>query len=714
MTKESLSPQKNNDASYVKKPSSESGSSSAGGSLCVEYPVGKNKFQRINYSQQIDVVFDRYKVETKKPLQQFDSSMAKAYHVTDLQQNDSDSYYAAVIDKRYPARLTEINKLTQEKLPNFANVITSQILPLSLGKGEFFTVILQKPHGIRLIEFLASNGPINEDALVAKIIKPICNLIGFFEKENITHGNINLKNVYIDKSGIVTLGECISQICGVSQAIIYEDVSRSSTSAFAKGSGKPGSLDYHALGVMAVFCLRGKNPYENVPDKDILNLKYTKNTYKVITDGIEISPYMLDFIRGSVNDQTKNTWDNQRVVEWLSGRKYNLLPPTENIDAGRPILFNSKKFLSKKHLAYAMFQEWDEAKLFIRESTLVRWIERSVQDTVLSEKMELLSHRSGGGQPGSSFDREDELLAQYILLLDPKGPIRLRQISVNTDGIGTLLAHAYATSNTDLMDAVHNIIKYSLTSYKETEQDLSDKLNSEKETIFIIKRCAELFRKKYIGFGLERSLYELNPQLACQSEILRESYSCVVQEALLFLEKTQIINNEILDVHLSSFLSAKLELPTRIRITSLNKFQDFAAIPAIQNLALLSLAQQRFGGAALPNLAKNVATSLNDSIETFHSRFIREEITNQLESVTKTGNLTKILSIISNTSFLVRDRLGFRRAILAYKNNSIQLIKLNNKKALSNMGYLYGLQLSVVSTFFIATVVVIVLILKIF
>jgi hypothetical protein len=232
--------------------------------------------------------------------------------------------------------------------------------------------------------------------------------------------------------------------------------------------------------------------------------------------------------------------------------------------------------------------------------------------------------------------------------------------------------------------------------------------------VFRVKRCTELLRKKYFGFGLERSLYELNPQLACQSEILKNSYSCVIQEALLSLEKTPINTNEILDVHLSSFLSAKLELPTKIRITSLNKFQDFAATPAIQNLALLSLAQQRFPVTVLPNLAQNVVTSLNDSIETFHSRFIREEITNQLESVIKTGNLTKILSIISNTSFLVRDRLGFRRAILAYKNNSIQLIKLTNKKALNNMGYLYGLQLSVISTFFIATVVVIVLILKIF
>jgi hypothetical protein len=702
MAKESLNAQKNN----VAPPS--------GGSLGVEYQIGKNKFHRINYSQQIDVVFDRYKVETKKPLQQFDSLMAKAYQVADLQNHDIDSYYAVVLDKRYPARLAEINKLLTGKMPNFANVIAAQILPLSLGTGQFFTVILQKPHGIKLSEFLASNGPVNEDALVNKIIKPICNVIGFFEKENITHGNINLKNVYIDKSGTITLGECVSQICGVSQSILYEDIARSSTSTFAKGCGKSGSVDYHALGVMSVLCLRGQNFSENISDKALLHLKYTKNTYKIITEGIEISPYMLDFIRGSVNDQTKNTWDNKRVTEWLGGRKYNLLPPTDNIDAGRPILFNGKKFLSKQHLAYAMFEDWDEAKHFIKESTLIRWIERSVQDVALSEKMELLSHRSGGGQAGSSFDREDELLAQYILLLDPKGPIRLKQVSVSTDGIGTLLAHAYATSNTDLIDAVHNIVKYSLTSYKETEQDYSDKLNLEKEMVFRIKRCTELLRKKYIGFGLERCLYELNPQLACQSEILKNSYSCVIQEALLSLEKTPITNNEILDIHLSSFLSAKLELPTKIRITPLNKFQDFASTPAIQNLALLSLAQQRFGGTVLPNLAQNVVTSLNDSIETFHSRFIREEITNQLESVIKTGNLTKILSIISNTSFLVRDRLGFRRAILAYKNNSIQLIKLNNKKSLNNMGYLYGLQLSVISTFFIATVVVIVLILKIF
>jgi len=680
----------------------------------VSHQIGKNKLHSVNCSEQKDVVYGRYKINLRNQLPDFSTSLVRAYEVTDIKLNDNSKYYAVVLDKRYPSRLKLINSLLDEKVDNFTNIVAAQIIPLSTGEGRSFAAIIEKPQGMKLSEFLTINGPVNEDALIAKIIKPIFNVISFFETKKITHGRININNVYIDNTGKITLGECFSEVCGFSQPIIYEDVSRASVESIAKGVGHEGDVDFHALAVLAVICLRGKDIYENIPDKTILNLKYAKNTYRMITDGMEVSPYMSDFLRGAINENIRSTWDHERMVEWVGGRRYNLLPPTENLDAGRPILFNGKKFQSKKYLAYAMFLEWEEAKQFVKDNTLIRWVERSIQDTKLAEKMELLTKRSGGGEPGSSFDRDDELVAQYIMLLDPKGPMRIKGVSMNIDGIGPLLADGFANSNNEYIEVVRNIIKYSMVSYKEFESEGQGEMSSEKDSAFMLQKCSELYRKKYIGFGIERSLYELNPTLPCQSPIIKDYNSCVIPDLLLSLEKANNLKSDNFDIHLTSFLSARLELPVKLRIKSLTKFQDYAVHPPIQNLALLSVAQQTSQERTLPNLSKNVIATLDEVVETFHSRFVREDIRNDIKKNVGTGDLTKILEVISNTNYLVRDRLGFRRAVIAYRNNSVQIMKLNNKKAVSNMGYTYGLQLSVILTFIVASLVVIILIVKTF
>ncbi|MDA0780868.1 MAG: hypothetical protein PQ612_10575 [Rickettsiales bacterium] len=681
-----------------------------GDSYGTEYQIGKSIFLRINCSDRTDIVFGRYKINTKQPLKEFDTALAKAYEVTDIIADDSTKYYALTLHRHYPARIIEINKLLGKNINNFANIIAAQVIKTSLDNGRFFTVIIEKPEGIKLSDFLEKNGSISEEAVISKITAPISKVINLFEKLSITHGRVNLDNVYINKNGSVTLGECISEPCGYSQPMIYESISRASTTPIGKGKGVPGLLDFHAIGVMSAFCLRGKNPYSKTSDKLILDLKYSKNTYRMVTDGIDITPYMSDFLRGSINENIKQTWNAERMREWLGGRRYNLLPPTENIDAGRPILFNNKRFLSKKHLAYAMYQDWDLAKKFLKDSTLIRWIERSVQDVKLSEKMEILGKRFGSEEADSTFTRDDEMVAQYIMLLDSTGPIRVKQVSVNIDAIGSLLAESFYKSDNDCINAISNIIKHSLASYKDFDKSAS---NLEKEDIMVMQRCSELFRKKYEGFGIERMLYELNSEMPCQSELLKNSYACSIPDLFEVLQDKPLNNNNF-DLHLTSFIAAKLELPVKLRIKSLSKFPDMATHKGIENLAMLSVAQQTFKVKNLPKLCANIGELVTDAVETFHNRFIRDEIISELEKITKKGNITNILSLITDRKYILKDRIGFRRAVLKYRNNTIQISKLNNKQAVNNMGYLYGLQLSVILTFFMATIVVIILILKVF
>jgi hypothetical protein len=686
-----------------------------GGTASKEYQIGKNAFLKLSCSERKDIVFDKYRVNFKKPLPEFDTKTGNAYSVTDTTKNDSETYYALALDRRYPSRLTEINKLINQNIPHFTNVLAAQIINTSIDNGRSFIIVIEKPKGIKLSDFIASNGPINEDAIINRIIKPLFNIISQFESKLITHGKININNLYIDNVGNVTLGECFSEPCGFSQPIIYESTLRASAIPIGKGKGEPGLVDYFALAVCVAICIRGRNLYGEISNNSILNLKYEKNTYKMVCDGVDISPYMMDFLRGAINDNIRQTWNHERMTEWLGGRRYNLLPPTENIDAGRPILFNDNRYLSKKHLAYAMYKNWDEAKKFIKESTLMRWIERSVQDDKLAEKIDIIQGRFGGiDDTNSKFNKDDELLAQHIMLLDPLGPIRIKQVSVNVDGIGVLLADALAKKDEELIEAIKIIIKHSLVSYKDFGAKSNIFHSAEKDDALVLQRCSDLFRKRYRGFGIERVLYEMCPEIPCQSELLKGYYVCVVQDMFDILEKNKNLSNENFDESLIAFISSKLELPVKLRIKSLGKFPEFANLNGIENLALLSACQQSFSKQKLPNLCNNVYGIIDDAIETFHSKSIRKDIRDDIQKKIKKGNLTEILSVITDRNYLLKDKIGFRRAVVNYRNNTLQIIKLNNKKTVNNMGYLYGLQLSVVLTFFLATLVVIILIIKMF
>jgi hypothetical protein len=682
-----------------------------------EYYLDKNRYHRVSCAETKDEVDSKYIVDIARPLQKFDSGMGKAFGVTNKLTKESEKLFAMVLDKRYPVRLAEINKLLEQTYEGMVNVIAAQIVPLSVGKGRFFVVILEKPKGIPLAEYVANNGAISEDAVIKKVVPALSYIIGDLAKKDIVHGRINLNNVFIDESGHLTIGECISEVCGYSQPIAYETVNRACANHIGKGVGISGSTDYYALGVLVAIMMRGKNPFDGLSDNEILDKKLSDTTYRIVIDAIELSPRILDFLRGVINDDTEESWNWDLVDDWVRGRRFNLLAQSQSSDAGRAITFNEKKYLKKRYLAHDLYLNWDAGKKFIREQgILIKWIERGVGDSDLAEKMEVLSNRTGGGDMGSLFDKDDELLAQYIILLDPNGPFRLRNFSALADGVGAMLADAYTHNKQQVIDAVANIINHSLVSYLDNNPNELERSTRDyfAEAVFTLQKCKDFSKKPGIGFGFERCLYELNPTISCQSNIISDY---VVFSSPDLLKNLNINNNlagKAVDRQMAAFISMRLDLSTQIRIPSLARFPDFAQHPNIQSLALLSMAQQNSGIAALPGLSEKIIAGLKNVIDDFHSKFVRIDLIEELAKIARKGSLQHILRIITDPQYLVRDRLGFRRAVTRYRNNAIQIAKLSNRSAVNNMGYRYGLQLAVLFSFFVTTIVVLVLMMKAF
>lgn len=680
------------------------------------YFINHNANYEMHAYSDEDLVNSRYKIEVDKPLPSLDSHFAKAYEVKDISDDggeSSDSLYALILSRAYPIRLAEINKLMSENISGFTNILSAGVLPISSQKGRNYCVILQRPKGITLGQYIKEEGKLSEHFVENQLVPALDRAIQVFQEKSVVHGRINVDNIYLDKGAHITLGEGISEPCGFSQPQIYERLGRAFCLPIAKGVGD-NNTDYYALGVTTVIALTGYDPSILLSHEELLEARLDRGTYRVLVKEHEFSVRIFDLLRGTLNDKVVQIWSANHLEQWIGGRRFNLLPPANVSEAGRPLTFMDKRYQDRRQLAHALHQNWEEAKAFCKEDTIIRWVERSIQDVDLANRMAVAANVLTGTRTGD-FTRDDELLVQYILFLDPRGPLRVKDIAVNFEGVGLLLAQGFDKNIGEYINFFKNMIEHNLASLWGDLKFANQTQGSfEQEAFFAVQKCVSYLKRNELGFDLERCLFELNQTLPCQSSIIQEQCPFSVVDVLLFLGKIDTLSAEIIDKNIAAFLAAKTELPRPIRIPSLMQFPDISNHIPIQTLAMLSHAQQSTEAPPFPNLCKKIMDSLGHVVDTFQNTKIRDELTEALQKASKMGNLVNMLAAVSDTKYLVKDRVGFSRAAKKYKQNAIKILRLGNRKIITNVGYRYGLQLSVIFSFLIAASVFIILMMKYF
>ncbi len=696
----------------VTSPSTSDDDSSSVKDSASEFFILKRKNLRVQTFSQKDVVDGRFQIQPKEQLDKFSTPFATAYRAIDSKDRANNDIYALVLDKRYPIRLVEINQLQGHYQKGFCNILAAGMLPLSFQQGQSYVVIIEKPKGKPLVDFLSEKGPQTEEFVVTKVMTPLTQVLKFLHKYKVMHGNVNLYNVYIDETSQIYLTECVSQICGFSQKLLYESLNRASCLPAAKGNSDFSS-DFFALGVMANLLLLGGNPVQKVSNEEILQMKYTQGTYSMLSRGVQLSPHMLDMLRGTINEKITDVWDSTQMEDWCKGRRFNLLPQTSRTEATRSLEFNGRNYLNRKHLANDLFLYWADAKKFVYLDRLHKWVDRSVQDSDLADQLMSVQSRAGRQNYTEAFDSADLLVAETILLLDPDGPLRVKNFSCALDGIGTQLAYAFAHDKKEIKHIIFCILNFGVIfEWSNISKVLKE--GRYQDHLFALQRCADMIGKKGYGFGLERSLYELNPTVCCQSSLVFEEAMLSVPHLLHYLDGSTNIKGDLIDKQIAAFVASRVELPSAIRVKSLEKFPDLANHIHIQSLALYALAQQRAEVKKLSGLAEKLQSRLEEIIEIFHSKNIREEIYKNIKNPVKQGSLVQILKVVTNANFVYRDKAGFRKAKEDYFNKARHIQSLNNKKAIANMGYRYGLQLALMLSFLVATMTTLMLIVRVF
>lgn len=617
----------------------------------------------LGVSEVIDTIHSKYRLQMSTPkIDSLSSQQAEAYEVEDIVSNSLD-LYALLFRKNLPVRYQEICSLQATFIQNFAIPIDCGITNISSQQAERFCVIMKKPAGKTLKSYIEEKRQFSHNFCIENIALPISKILLQLHQCGITHGCINPGNIYIDEEDNITLGNCISEVCGLSQPTFYETISRGQCHPYGKGIPDP-SIDYYALG-MTIFAVVTGNTYNSHDRIALLNDKLQSGTYGFLNNLYLVNGILGDLIRGLVIDDKSLRWSAEQIDAIAHGRDYIVSNLIEKSFLSRPILFKEKEIYSKISLAHELSIHWEDAKLFIHSEAINKWLDIRTNEQKLLEELENLKASSKKRNSAQQlFSKDDDLVMKAILLLDPDGPIRYKNIAFYKESTGDMLAAGMAFGYADVTQFIANALFANFFAYYtqlyeiyQDHQYVADK--------YLFERSSESIKRAGYGYGIERCLYDLCEDLPCQSHIFTSTMIFSSKEALLYLENNNVKVEDILSKKtLLCFIASKLRVPGELKIEHLKDYPALQKNKELFSLYLLANTQLYAKIDSLPNLTAAYASAVSPILNNFlKSQSIKKMVNSAIDESIVTGDLTRLLQNATNITLLAQDAEGFMKAL---------------------------------------------------
>lgn len=507
---------------------------------------------------------------------------------------------------------------------------------------------------------------IKSEKLLEKVVPPLISALKDLRDNDIVHGAIRATNIYDggkDNLESVILGECLSLPPSMAQPVIYEPIDRALAQPTGRGLGC-NQDDLYSLGVTLAMMLRNRDPMKGKSEAEILQNKMQYGTYATLLSADDhIAGSIVELLRGLLQDDRRQRWTLDEVLGWLDGRRLSPKQATKKLRAARPLAFNGKTFSYPAALAREMFLHPADAQTLIESGEIQQWIKRSLDDEEMGQRFE--AALKSAEEQGRGAQYPDRLLARVGIALDPEGPIRYKNLSVTGEGLATALAEAFA-SNKDLPTYADifsgSLLSFWMTILTELNVDMSSFVSR-------FETCRHFIKQPGPGFGLERILYFLNPDVHCLSPVVNRFYARTPEE---FIQACEDIASDkgarphkLMDRHAIAFLCAKDRKVAEPYLYELSSNEPFRySLGTLQCLAAI----QRYGRMGpMRNLSNWMADFLEPVFERFHDRDVRRDLRKKVNEVRDKGELARVLSVVDNNELLRTDLLLFRRAMREYR-----------------------------------------------
>lgn len=616
------------------------------------------------------LISNRFRVNLGHRLPEMDSPGAIAFAASDLVRPEQ-PVFALVQRAGMPRREHVVKKLLSEREGKILCPLGDGVVSLTGvdGSGQRLATILDFPAGGKLFPRGVSS-PMTERELRSRIIPQVLQALTALHERTVTHRGICLENLYLlDHAGEqIVLGECFSSPPGYILPPACEPLDSAQANPEGRGEGTT-AHDMFAFGVLVMSLFLGRevsaiqrNPLSDDFDKVML-ARIRQGSVLGLGGGGDVTGAIAELLRGLLDDRSDKRWGVEDVRQWLGGITARVTADDERWALVRPIAFEDKVVHDRRHLAFALSRNVSAAATLVRNGKFLHWVQNTLVEALEPEWLEKMLDTRPPSSVGAASDLADEwAVTRICAVLDPNGPIRFKGMVVTIDGLPHMLAMAVADDDTEMLSRLRDLMAGE--RFRQLLQILFDR-NSLLATHY--KRlvdCSKYIDSQALGFGFERVLYTLNPNVPCRSPHLKECYVDTLTRLMKALEERARkggLSGRIVDPHIAAFI-AHHRADTETLIKNIEAGQAYPERFAVAALTLFGRIQHGYHAVELPGLAGLLSDPIKRSIGELHSRSYRSHLLARIEKLVAQGDLGKIAEEINVQRLRQLDDRNFRAA----------------------------------------------------
>ncbi len=625
---------------------------------------------------------ERYVVDTSAPLPEFSSEGGNAYKVSDQEKSGQD-LYALVQHPTVPVRNEVYKSLKARPAPNCVNPVNRGLMILNIdGKQvQRLVTIFDKPGGEPLMGLDGKISPrVNTARLRQSIILSLVKALTALHKRGLTHRCITPSNIYFSSMGgeEVWLGECYSIPPGFKQPHALEPIDLALADKSARGQAAP-DADYFQLGAVLQCLYFGEMLWRGRQRDAFTMARINQGSFWALGGGREIPGALGSVIRGLMADEPEERWGAEDILDWFEGvgKPKRMLLKTWTMS--RPTKFKGVAYVDRRLLANAFARDPKEAVSFLKQLDFAAWVQLSLRDEVLSEKLERTIGVKQDSDIGGARTSDYKMVTRVCSFLHPGGPIHYKGYSLFLDGLPSMLADAFARDDRDLLTTIVELFDHKLmTSLAEIVASTNQRFVSQWDQLQLPLGHAT---SKQLGRGMERVLYELNPILPCISQRFSQVWIGSVKQIMTALDRMAgqgNIRNALQDRHLAAYCCGHGEDLVRLFNNIAAAQHDPARLGSL-TAEFFSLMQQRFKLGPLNNLTEKLVDGLAPAVKALRNRKRRERVQMLLDKIRKTGDVGKLTSEVNMMQIQAQDTRDFAQAKAAVTKLEKERMRLSRK-----------------------------------
>jgi len=646
-----------------------------------------------------DVVAGRYRVDTASPLSDYNTKTATAYSAVDLM-DGSKSLFALVCQHGTVQRQRALQMLRSIEHPHLLTLCAADVVHLTQLDEQRFVLIYIRPPGQKLSTLLAStSGALNESFISKNILGPIISAIGQMAELGIPHGSIRPDNIYYKDYPV--LGDCISEPCGYSQPFYFESIERLQTSPAGQGEGNI-SQDYYALAILTLYMLYGPNHFNGLSEEMLTRRILHEGAYNTLLRNREPPEAFNDLLRGLLSGNINERWNFRNLKQWIDGKRSNIMLPTLPSESLRPFEFAGTQCSTKKELAHVLYKNWPLMQEMMHTDQLIQWVTVSLRNKELAETLKRIKRVVIETSVKNEIQISEQLM-RMLLLFDPAGPIRINNLCFNLDGIHSLYVELYNNKAINELKLLNKFIEHSMSNHWMDMQSYSQDSampESINATNLKLDRLRLFIRNTGPGFGNERTIYELNPEMPCLSPLFYKRHADNVLAVLTYLDRMAsrlFKEQDPLDPHIAAFIANRLGVLHDIKLHELIPHPSLATDSSMLALKLISMAQSKCGDVQFPGLCHWLALRILPRLNIIKSKSLRSRLKALMVERAKTGYTQLMAELVLHSNYPTIDLSGFGRASQTYRHNIEMMAHYRKEEVIESHSVRLG---HMVATFF--------------